>query len=150
LGFSMNLTKEEREMIAYLRHFNPANQLPNNEKTSFGERVADSVVKRVGSWRFLIIQSVILVGWVILNVVAYIQHWDPYPFILLNLVLSFQAAYTAPVILMSQNREASIDRAKLDYFYNVNLKQELEIELLHEKIDYLTEKLLEPSNVASK
>jgi uncharacterized membrane protein len=72
-----------------------------------------------------------------MNITGYVQHWDPYPFILLNLFLSFQAAYTAPIILMSQNREAGMDRDKLEYYYKINLKQELEIELLHEKIDEL-------------
>jgi len=107
---------------------------------SFGERVSDSVAAVVGSWRFIIIQSVILVIWMILNVTAWVEEWDPYPFILLNLVLSFQAAYTAPVIMMSQNRQANIDRQAAQHDYDVNLKAELEIELLHQKIDVLREK----------
>ena len=107
---------------------------------SMGERVSDSVAAVVGSWRFIIIQSVILVIWMILNVTAWVEEWDPYPFILLNLVLSFQAAYTAPVIMMSQNRQANIDRQAAQHDYDVNLKAELEIELLHEKIDVMREK----------
>jgi uncharacterized membrane protein len=82
---------------------------------------------------------VLLMIWIILNVTAYIQRWDPYPFILLNLVLSFQAAYTAPMLMMSQNRQAEIDRARAESDYHVNVKAELEIELLHEKIDMLRE-----------
>jgi uncharacterized membrane protein len=93
----------------------------------------------MGSWSFIIIQSVILVIWIILNVTAFTQQWDPYPFILLNLALSFQAAYAAPVIMMSQNRQASIDRAAAQNDYQVNAKAELEIELLHQKLDLLRE-----------
>ena len=106
---------------------------------SFGERVSDRVAGVVGSWRFVIIQSVVMVIWLALNIVAWTEHWDPYPFILLNLVLSFQAAYTAPIILMSQNRQSAIDRDAAEHDYDVNLKAELEIELLHQKLDLLRE-----------
>jgi uncharacterized membrane protein len=105
-----------------------------------GARVADTVARVVGSWRFIIIQSVLLVIWMALNLVAWIQAWDPYPFILLNLVLSFQAAYTAPIIMMSQNRQAEVDRQAAQHDYDINTKAELEIELLHQKIDLLREK----------
>ena len=110
------------------------------EEPGLGDRVADKVAQVVGSWRFIIIQSVLLAIWMALNVTAWIEHWDPYPFILLNLVLSFQAAYTAPVIMMSQNRQSNIDRQAAQHDYDVNLKAELEIELLHQKIDLLREK----------
>jgi uncharacterized membrane protein len=102
--------------------------------------VSDEVAALVGSWPFIIIQSVILAIWIALNVVGFIEHWDPYPFILLNLVLSFQAAYTAPIIMMSQNRQAEIDRSAAQHDYDVNLKAELEIELLHQKVDLLRER----------
>ena len=105
-----------------------------------GARVSDEVAALVGSWPFIIIQSVILAIWIALNVVGFIEHWDPYPFILLNLVLSFQAAYTAPIIMMSQNRQAEIDRSAAQHDYDVNLKAELEIELLHQKVDLLRER----------
>ena len=105
-----------------------------------GQRFADLVAATIGSWRFILIQTVILLAWVFLNVTAYIQRWDPYPFILLNLALSFQAAYAAPFILMSQNRQQSLDRAEAANDYRVNVKAELEIELLHEKIDELRDK----------
>jgi uncharacterized membrane protein len=82
---------------------------------------------------------VILSIWIALNATAFIFHWDPYPFILLNLILSFQAAYTAPIIMMSQNRQAEVDRRNAAYDYAVNVKAELEIELLHAKIDALRE-----------
>ena len=93
----------------------------------------------MGSWTFIIIQSVLLAIWIILNVTAFIKQWDPYPFILLNLALSFQAAYAAPVIMMSQNRQAALDRADAATDYQINAKAELEIELLHRKIDLLRE-----------
>jgi uncharacterized membrane protein len=77
--------------------------------------------------------------WIILNLIVIIDHWDPYPFILLNLVLSFQAAYAAPIIMMSQNRQSEIDRRHAEHDYRINVKAELEIELLHNKIDALRE-----------
>ncbi|MCX5757252.1 MAG: DUF1003 domain-containing protein, partial [Candidatus Hydrogenedentes bacterium] len=80
------------------------------QQSTFGQRAADKVVAIAGSWRFILIQSALLACWVVLNITAYIRHWDPYPFILMNLVLSLQAAYTAPVIMMSQNRQAARDR----------------------------------------
>jgi uncharacterized membrane protein len=91
----------------------------------------------MGSWNFIIIQSVFLVFWIALNVTAFVQQWDPYPFILLNLALSFQAAYAAPFIMMSQNRQQDIDRKHAENVFKVNVKAELEIELLHQKIDEL-------------
>jgi len=104
-----------------------------------GQRIADQVAATMGSWRFIIIQSALLVVWVALNITAYVHHWDPYPFILLNLALSFQAAYAAPFIMMSQNRQQDVDRGEAANDYRINVKAELEIELLHEKIDQLRE-----------
>jgi uncharacterized membrane protein len=104
-----------------------------------GQKIADTVAATMGSWRFIIIQSVILLFWIALNVTAFVQQWDPYPFILLNLALSFQAAYAAPFIMMSQNRQQDIDRRKAEDDFQVNIKAELEIELLHQKIDQLRE-----------
>jgi uncharacterized membrane protein len=86
------------------------------------------------------IQSTILLFWIVLNVTAYVQRWDPYPFILLNLALSFQAAYAAPFIMMSQNRQQDIDRKAAANDYRINIKAELEIESLHQKIDSLRER----------
>lgn len=97
------------------------------EQLSLGQRAADGVASVVGSWKFIIIQSVILTGWVILNITAWVSHWDPYPFILMNLVLSLQAAYTAPVIMMSQNRQVSRDRLEAHNDYQINQKAEEEI-----------------------
>lgn len=104
---------------------------------TLGQRIADTVAATMGSWRFIIIQSMLLTVWIVLNVTAFVQKWDPYPFILLNLALSFQAAYAAPFIMMAQNRQQDIDRKEAENDYKINIKAELEIELLHEKIDAL-------------
>ena len=104
-----------------------------------GQRIADSVAATMGSWTFIIIQSLLLLLWIALNVTAYVERWDPYPFILLNLALSFQAAYAAPFIMMSQNRQQDIDRQSAEHDYQINIKAELEIELLHQKLDQLRE-----------
>jgi uncharacterized membrane protein len=112
----------------------PAHQL------TLGQKIADQVATTMGSWRFIIIQSFLLTVWIVLNVTAFIQKWDPYPFILLNLALSFQAAYAAPFIMMAQNRQQDIDRLEAANDYKINIKAELEIELLHQKIDELREK----------
>jgi uncharacterized membrane protein len=107
---------------------------------TLGQRVADQVAATMGSWNFIIAQTVLLTIWIVLNVTAYVQKWDPYPFILLNLALSFQAAYAAPFIMMSQNRQQDIDRKEAENDHQINIKAELEIELLHQKIDELREK----------
>jgi uncharacterized membrane protein len=106
---------------------------------SLGERLSDLVAETVGSWRFILIQSGLLLAWLIANIASGGNAWDPYPFILLNLMLSFQAAYTAPIIMMSQNRQADIDRIRSIADYQVNIRAEAEISLLHEKIDLLRE-----------
>jgi uncharacterized membrane protein len=113
-------------------------QKPAMELTT-GQRIADIVAATMGSWNFIIIQSIILLIWIILNVTAFMEQWDPYPFILLNLALSFQAAYAAPFIMMSQNRQQDIDRQAAEHDHQINIKAELEIELLHQKLDQLRE-----------
>lgn len=132
------VSPEEYQLLIRLREQKPS-QHPPSQKPTVGEHLADSVAATMGSWRFIIIQSALLFIWVCLNVTAFIQHWDPYPFILLNLMLSFQAAYAAPIIMMSQNRQADIDRKEARHDYEVNLKAELEIELLHDKMNLLRE-----------
>ena len=107
------------------------------EQLSLGDRIADRFATVMGSWPFIISQSIILAIWVMLNLTAYINHWDPYPFILLNLALSFQAAYAAPIIMMSQNRQAEKDRLQSKSDYEVNMKAEMEIMQLHEKFNDL-------------
>ncbi len=132
----IQVTPEEYQLLQQLRERSPGQNPPKLRPTR-GERIADRVAAVMGSWRFIIIQSVLLACWVSLNVVALVKHWDPYPFILLNLMLSFQAAYAAPIIMMSQNRQADIDRNEANHDYEVNMKAELEIELLHDKINLL-------------
>jgi len=112
------------------------------EALTIGQRVADGFAATIGSWRFIIIQSVILVTWMTLNVVAWINHWDPYPFILLNLVLSFQAAYSGPIIMMSQNRTAARDRIRNDIEYEVNLRAEVEVRALANQVNDLEQVML--------
>ena len=107
-----------------------------------GQKMADLVAATMGSWRFIMVQSVAIGIWITFNVVTGVGTWDPYPFILLNLLLSFQAAYTAPAIMMSQNRQSELDRRHAQNDYEINVKAELEIELLHEKIDILKEQEL--------
>jgi uncharacterized membrane protein len=119
------------------RRFTLRQAKPISLPRTYGEYLADQIAALVGSWRFIIVQSAILALWIVLNVVAWVQHWDPYPFILLNLVLSFQAAFTAPILMMAQNRQSDIDRQKAQLDYDVNLRAELDIEALHEKIDLL-------------
>lgn len=109
----------------------------DEERLTLGQRIADVVAETMGSWRFIIVQSSILVTWIILNVTAWVNKWDPYPFILLNLMLSFQAAYAAPIIMMSQNRQASKDRIAAEIDHQVNAKAELGIGLLLKQVEDL-------------
>jgi uncharacterized membrane protein len=132
----IRITAEDVEYLNHLRNKQPA-RTATLPKSSRGGEFADAVTNTVGSWRFIIIQSSLLTLWIILNVMAWVQHWDPYPFILLNLALSFQAAYATPFILMSQNRQSEIDRIRAKQDLDCDIKAELEIELLHEKLDNL-------------
>ena len=91
--------------------------------TTLGEKFADWVYKNIGSWRFILIQSILVVVWVILNATAYIRAWDPYPFIFMNLIFSLQAAYTASLIMMSQNRQDKL-KAHNDYLMNLRAEEE--------------------------
>ncbi len=109
---------------------------------AFGQRLADSVATGMGSWKFIIIQTIIVAVWMILNVVAYVGHWDPYPYILLNLLFSTQAAYAAPIIMMAQNRQSQRDRAQADDDYRTNCEAKEEIEELQKRLkDIEVEKL---------
>jgi uncharacterized membrane protein len=104
---------------------------------TFGDRLADSVAIGMGSWRFIIIQTVFVLVWMTLNVVGIIYHWDPYPFILLNLIFSTQAAYAAPIIMMSQNRQSQRDRIQAQEDYQTNIEAKEEIEALQQQIKNL-------------
>ena len=128
------------------------NQTFADERT-FGERIADKVAAFGGSWTFIITFGCILLVWVILNslvLIRYGDNFDPYPYILLNLFLSMLAALQAPVIMMSQNRQAIKDRLDAQHDYEVNLKAELEIAHLHEKFDELRERVIEELLVMQK
>jgi len=118
----------------------------DEEQITFGQRFADTVADTIGSWRFIIIQSCILFAWITLNVTGWVMHWDPYPFILLNLALSFQAAYSAPFIMMSQNRQSSKDRLAAEIDHQVNTKAEIEVGLILQRLDDLEELVLRHNN----
>ena len=113
-------------------HLHPVNQVHIDEAT-FGERMADRVATVIGSWPFLIVQTVLIAMWVILNVVAFVNHWDPYPFILLNLCFSLQAAYTGPILLVAGNRQSQLDRLRLEHTAAVEeAAEKMTIEILKE------------------
>ncbi|WP_413670164.1 DUF1003 domain-containing protein [Mucilaginibacter sp. Mucisp86] len=107
----------------------------HNDSMTFGERLADSVATGMGSWRFIIIQTIIVALWMTLNVVAIIYHWDPYPYILLNLLFSTQAAYAAPIIMMAQNRQSDRDRVKADEDFKTNVEAKKDIEDLQIRLN---------------
>lgn len=107
------------------------------ERLTFGQRAADLVAQFGGSWAFILLFFLVLVAWMWINTAALVRPFDPYPYILLNLVLSCLAAVQAPIILMSQKRQAERDRLRAENDYEVNLKAELEIQQLHEKLDEL-------------
>lgn len=109
----------------------------HKESLNYGSRLADSVAKSMGSWGFIIIQTILVVLWMGLNLVGFIYHWDVYPFILLNLVFSTQAAYAAPIIMMSQNRQNDRDRVQAQADYQTNTEAKLEIEALARKLNSL-------------
>jgi len=111
------------------------------KRRMFGGKAADRITLVVGSWKFILVQSTLLVIWIALNVAAWINHWDPYPFILLNLALSFQAAYTAPIILMSQNRMADMDREKAAMDLATDRKAEREIEDMQKDLARIERKI---------
>ena len=114
----------------------------HTDSLGFGQRLADSVANGMGSWRFIIIQTVIVAAWMVLNIVAFIYHWDPYPYILLNLLFSTQAAYAAPIIMMAQNRQSDRDRVQANQDFETNLQAKKEIEELQIKLNAIeSEKL---------
>lgn len=138
-------TKQERDFFHKLMEHKHVTRNINDEfdgQLTFGQRLADNVAKFGGSWTFIIIFGLSLLTWVILNSVVlarYKDAFDPYPYILLNLFLSMLASIQAPIIMMSQNRQATKDRLDAAHDYEVNLKAEMEIENLHQKLDELRE-----------
>ncbi len=140
------LTERERRVVKYFLErayvSRNTNRIFEDERT-FGEKLADQIAAFGGSWTFILIFCSALIGWVILNsaiLSRYGSDFDPFPYILLNLFLSMLASLQAPIIMMSQNRQAAKDRLNAANDYEVNLKAELEIRTLHEKLDELKEK----------
>jgi len=119
-------------------HFN---KLVSKKRLTFGQRSADWIAQWAGSWAFIIIIVIFISAWIILNLVAYSNHWDPWPFILLNLVLACLTAIQAPIILMSQNREAQKDRLRAQYDYTVDKKAEKEIQKVQKDLDLIKRKI---------
>ncbi len=114
----------------------------HKEALSPGERIADSVATGMGSWRFIIIQTILVILWMGLNIVGFMYHWDVYPFILLNLLFSTQAAYAAPIIMMAQNRQNDRDRVQAMEDFQTNVGAKKEIEALQVRLNQIeTEKL---------
>lgn len=113
----------------------------HEQRLTFGQRIADHMAEVAGSWNFILGFLGLIAVWIGINAAILVREpWDPYPFILLNLILSLVAGLQAPVIMMSQNRQEAKDRIRADHDYEVNLKAEMEIEGLHEKLDLLREK----------
>lgn len=146
IGSSYESMDERTQKVA--RHITERKHISKNtlqeldSTATFGQRAADAVARFGGSWAFIMLFAATLIFWVILNsyiLVNYNKAFDPYPYILLNLFLSMLASIQAPIILMSQNRQSEKDRLNAEHDYEVNLKAELEIMLLHEKIDLLRE-----------
>lgn len=150
------MTSHERILgpAALYRHDHPPIRSVNEEmekSLTFGQRIADRVALAVGSWPFILAQSGMLFFWMAFNVYlalmehthpGYLKAWDPYPFILLNLVLSFQAAYTGPVVMMSQNRQSEKDRLTAQNDYEVDRKAEQEVEVILRHLVHLDDLLL--------
>jgi len=151
LGSSYSeLEKSEQNVINSIADAEPIAENINvvfHEQLTFGQRLADKISTFGGSWTFIIIFFVVLLSWMAMNSIILAstkEAFDPFPYILLNLVLSSLAALQAPIIMMSQNRQADKDRLDITENYKVSLKTDLEIMRLHQKIDELTQKL--PSN----
>lgn len=106
----------------------------HRENMTFGQRVSDKLANGMGSWKFIIWQSVFVVFWMAGNIVGYLNHWDPYPYILLNLLFSTQAAYAAPIIMMAQNRQNERDRMHAEEDFKTNVQAEVEIEQLQKAL----------------
>lgn len=137
-----DLTHLDEEVVSSLHRHEllserPASEHEERQQLTFGERVSDRIAAFGGSWRFILSFTGFLIIWILINAFLAGKSFDPYPFILLNLILSCIAALQAPVIMMSQNRGEARDRQRAESDYKINLKAELEIRHLHEKIDYL-------------
>lgn len=136
-----DLSNLENDVINKLSEYQPISEdieKKFSDSFSFGERLSDSIASFGGSWKFIILFSLIILTWIFINSIALFQKtFDPYPYILLNLVLSCLAAVQAPIIMMSQNRQEARDRKRAEQDYKINLKAELELRQLHQKVDHL-------------
>ncbi len=147
-GFTRLSDREQRVITFIARggHVSRDVNAAHEENQTFGDRLADKVAQFGGSWTFIVAFTGMLLGWIVLNTVVlarYAGGFDPYPYIFLNLILSMVAALQAPVILMSQNRQAARDRLAASLDYEINLKSEIEIMALHEKLDRIRVEHLE-------
>jgi uncharacterized membrane protein len=138
------IEKEVREKISRRERVSRNVEALHQERLTFGERVSDRLADVAGSWSFIFSFAVVLGIWVLMNSVAFVHHWDKYPYILLNLMLSMLAAIQAPVIMMSQNRQETHDRLRAEHDYEVNLKAEIEIQQINQKLDELLARLERP------
>jgi len=141
-GLTSLSEREQRVILHIAKRLHVARNVNSvlEQQQTFGERVADRVAQLGGSWAFIAIFTGMLLAWVIVNTVVLARFgggFDPYPYIFLNLILSMIAALQAPVILMSQNRQAARDRLAASLDYEINLKAEVEIMALHEKLDLI-------------
>lgn len=132
---------EEEEILHMLleKKLSADLQTDQQQEESMGQRAADAIARFAGSWTFIVAFTGLLIGWMILNGILATKAFDPYPFILLNLVLSCIAAIQAPLIMMSQNRQAQKDRMQAENAYKINLKSEFILEDLHKKMDRILE-----------
>lgn len=138
----------------YKRHHPPIRNInvEYEQKRTLGQHVADHVTAVLGSWPFIITQSMFLMAWMAVNAYlavmikvhpGYLHAWDPYPFILLNLVLSFQAAYTGPIVMMSQNRQSDKDRLAAEHDFEINIKAEEEVEVILKQLAHQEQLIIE-------
>ncbi|HVN70720.1 MAG TPA: DUF1003 domain-containing protein [Desulfomonilia bacterium] len=141
-----DLSSQQQHVIRHIsrrEHISRNVRKEHEEQYTFGQRAADHVASFGGSWTFIMIFLGVMAFWIVINTYVLVhlnkRAFDPYPYILLNLVLSMMAGIQAPIIMMSQNRQAAKDRSDAEHDYEVNLKAELEIMALHEKMDTLLE-----------
>jgi len=139
------LTKEEieRKIARELKEEKVLERLLRVRRRTLGQRAADKLTSFCGSWTFIFLLSVYMAVWIIANTVGFLYHWDPWPFIILNLTLSCLAAVQAPIILMSQNREAERDRIRAEHDYRVNRRAELEIEDIQRDLEIIKQMIRE-------
>jgi len=135
-----HIEKELHDKIRRRERISKNVHVAHREQLTFGQLVSDRLAEVAGSWTFILGFGLILGAWILVNTAAFVHHWDKYPYILLNLFLSMLAAIQAPVIMMSQSRQEARDRIRAEHDYEVNLKAEIEIQQLHQKLDGLREK----------